>query len=814
MAMVSLGIGPGSRSVTAGQSEMHDVTAEKPGNVFQESEPVLIRFKHEKNTKEWEWRVTDWLDRECAKGNYGPADATFKIRGLPLGYYRFYIREKGSQVSWSKPLAFARIFDFSSRKLNPDMPYAVGSCLTILGGSNPAQGPQNPFAPTNSFEVIADLEKLAGLGFVREYMSWGGLNPKPGEFVWGRHGQNADFHSQRGIRTVAFLVSCPEWTSAAKYTGLPRDFLALYRFCREAAAHFKDKIEAWELDNEIDGRPESAPAWEYAAAMKAACLGIKAGNPAANFLFVSGSATPPNLWTDMVMRNGVDGYFDVYNLHLYRANSYYPDGITPIIQAEKDFLKKHGIAKPIWMTENGVKDEGDGKLQPYLPASDFREHDEEQERMQAESLVKSQITMQSLGIVKNFSFVFPPFDEGGSKVWGLLRFDYTVKPGYVALANLTQQLGWSRFLGAIDLAPEVFGFLFADPGGSQTLVAWTKDSDRTVALKNQVEKLRMIDLMGKETQLVSSNGTWTVAVGKYPVYLRGLRDLKPSQPAVVPDADSTASDTTTDKEVVLRIRFKENQEILGRTSVMLDNPANCQASLDIFNFGKETKVVAVRNLGAGYELEATPAEMSVPALECRAVPIAIQLSSPVNVVLKVGATVGGKQVSPILVPINVPMVNNPAYRTQRLPTEDAARWRANSAGKMQIQFDPAEQAVRFDTTFSKEVPAGTSRWIYPEFPLKLPEESMAKTVGVSFEVKVKKFDAKYAGAGLMVDEIYFSYKPQSEQNKWQTVAISLQGAIPAGFDSGAIKLLRIGMNPQALDFTYWLKNVKVYYKKE
>ena len=125
------------------------------------------------------------------------------------------------------------------------------------------------------------------------------------------------------------------------------------------------------------------------------------------------------------------------------------------------------------------------------------------------------------------------------------------------------------------------------------------------------------------------------------------------------------SATAEDKEVVLRIIFKEREKILGRiallervlklalpwwrerpacdfwddpkdrkrdaratmqfqNTLLLDNPTASQASLDIFNFGCRPKAVSLRNVGTGYELEATPSEIRVPAMECRTIPITIR----------------------------------------------------------------------------------------------------------------------------------------------------------------------------------------------
>ncbi len=44
---------------------------------------------------------------------------------------------------------------------------------------------------------MADLGELGGIGFVREYMPWGGVNPRPGEAVWGRRGETADLYARR-----------------------------------------------------------------------------------------------------------------------------------------------------------------------------------------------------------------------------------------------------------------------------------------------------------------------------------------------------------------------------------------------------------------------------------------------------------------------------------------------------------------------------------------------------------------------------------------------------------------------------------------
>ncbi|MDA8375483.1 MAG: hypothetical protein M0Z50_00135, partial [Planctomycetia bacterium] len=61
----------------------------------------------------------------------------------------------------------------------------------------------------------------------------------------------------------------------------------------------------------------------------------------------------------------------------------------------------------------------------------------------------------------------------------------------------------------------------------------------------------------------------------------------------------------------------------------------------------------------------------------------------------------------------------------------ASRWHVNSSGNMQIKADPQQHAVRFHVVFPPKV----DHWIYPYVNLNMPTESLAGSVGVSFQVK-------------------------------------------------------------------------------
>ena len=112
------------------------------------------------------------------------------------------------------------------------------------------------------------------------------------------------------------------------------------------------------------------------------------------------------------MQNGVGDYMDAFNFHVYSRLEEYPS----IVAEKREFLTRYGQEhKPMWLTENGLRVEGEGKEDPIVPGSNLWEHDPQQELMQAELMVKANVLMHALGVDKNFFFVFPPYNEQGEQ---------------------------------------------------------------------------------------------------------------------------------------------------------------------------------------------------------------------------------------------------------------------------------------------------------------------------------------------------------------------------------------------------------------
>ena len=66
-----------------------------------------------------------------------------------------------------------------------------------------------------------------------------------------------------------------------------------------------------------------------------------------------------------------------------------------------------------------------------------------------------------------------PYNEtGGNKDWGLMRRDFTVKPGYAAFATLVDQLGNAAPEGEVRLGDGLKGFLYRRKEGGKVLAYW------------------------------------------------------------------------------------------------------------------------------------------------------------------------------------------------------------------------------------------------------------------------------------------------------------------------------------------------------
>jgi hypothetical protein len=787
-------------------------STQKPGNIFQESDALSFDLENSESGPA-EWRVVDWRGKLVATGSV--SGATLSLPPPALGYYELQFRPSGL-AEWSDGVPFARIVDQSTRRRDPGSFIALDAAFSFL--TRPTfYG--NSLQPADAPIVAADIVALSGVSMIRERSWWAdGTHPRPGVFDWSFLEKNAALLAGRGVRIQNMFEGVPSW--ARKSDG-EYDLWALHEFTEAAGRQFGGRATAWEIWNEIDAKP-AIPVWDYVSAHKAAYLGFKKASKDTTVL----NAPVANVRThqeflDLIFENGIGDYMDGFSYHTYAAPERYQEEMSLV----KDALSRHQLAgTPIWITEAGWRQAGN------LPALQrngrMSEHDREQAVVQAERLVKAQVMLHALGAFKVFSFVLFPFNENnGRDCWGLLRWDWKVKPGYVALANLTAQLGNSELAGGAPVQNGVTSFLFqktkpAEGEGEtgQTLVAWA-DDETTFALSSSSQQLEVVDLMGKSRVLTpDEDGRFRVQVGVCPVYIKGTFPTV-NTAAVAKETGASG----VDRPVVLRVRFGGGFSV-GQKAVRLGEKSPGDFTLEVFNFASEPRQLTLRSLGLGCTVQGLPAALTVPPGERKSVPLRLALPAGRRTAGELAdLVIGGESATGRLSPVSVPvgtgyfeaMKKDASVTVSPFPAEDIARWKANSAGTMQISRDGKEKSIRFKTTFSDK-PGG--RWVYPELALKLPEESLVGSIGMTFEIKADRI-ARDPGEVLVmaltdkeIAENGFLRYPYRITTEWQTVEV-VWADNKLLRDPADIKVLRIGCNPHQDDMTFRVRNLQMYYKK-
>ncbi|MGC3990980.1 MAG: hypothetical protein QM796_15135 [Chthoniobacteraceae bacterium] len=774
-------------------------TGNPPANVFTDPSAVSFTLADGGTTQAYQWQATDWQGTTVASGDCAATDSgKITLPALPLGFYRLIATVSGTQVAKT---SFALVIDPGTRSTSPDCPYNLDSAQTsVLSVTRKF----NPYQPGNDYEVLSNLVKLAGVPMSRERLSWPATNPSPGVFQFKGYDDTINNLATRGVKLCDMFTFAPKWSNG-DLQSLPRDLQSLYNFAKAVSSHYQSQVPAWEFWNEPDDMYCLDSAWDFASAQKAAFAGFRSGNPAAKVLIGANATSPTPRFVEVVLQNDAANFFDAYNFHTYVSAG----ALNQVISEKQALLKKYGIStKPLWLTEIGLQNEGPGGLAADVPGQNLREHDPNQEMEQARFMVYAMITGQARGLSRLFFFVLPPYNEqDGGKVWGLLTWDWTVKPAYVALANLTSQLGAASYLGPINLGSGVAGWLF-ERKNDQVIVSWS-DTEQDIDLP--AVPTSAVDIMGKSTAVKST----TVHISQNPQYFTGFHRLKPT-PMLGNPSISKPDSPTIDHNLVLSIRFGTDVKILNRISADFSSQPTHNADLLVSNFSSTTRTYTPANSSQSITVGSLPDSVSVPGGKTVVVPITAGLSSPdaTTCYLRLAGSDEAGDVSPLFVPVNSPGDPFSDAKAVALPANEPAAWVSSASGAMVAKADSDESAVQFLVHY----PAGASRWIYPKFDLAGRKISLAKTIGLSFEVRLltPPDPSKVNKAYLMVNTMkngkagnfQFSFKPNAP---WKKVSFVWDRDAPNGFDPSIANAIKIGMNPLVDDFAYEVRNVTIYY---
>ena len=814
-------------SLSAGSVDVSwAVVPQAPSGAFLEQEPLRFTLR-EGFQKACRFQVSDVYGKTVSEGEWPEGGkGTLTLSGLPRGYYTIRLSAPGSDYEDCATFGVVS----RPRRPTPGMPYALDSAHSWCAEANP----KNVRFPGRGMDRVIELAHRSGVGFVRDRWGWGSIEPKP--TIRGRYWhfvENAQKLAVHGIKTSVVYHDAPQWTKDT-VSDLPTDLVANYNFAFKSAADTRGCVGAWEFWNEEDAGFTNEPAWEYAAQLKAAALGYRNGNPDATVLNGAFCVVPWRKFTYAALENDILPYIDALNVHTYNPLKKYDEWNAEV----RKLLEQYGRPDmPVWITESSTNSPRDARRKSYMPG--LFTYSPSQEAVIAEFVPKAQILMQAAGIEKDFFFVLSPYNEGYSD-WGLLRKDYSARPGYFSFATLVHELGDAKYLGELAAPDGIRAFLFRKPDGSQSIAFWRqseldllenaeiepdnfKPMPQTWTLPAATGVYSGCNLYGTPMKLAAENGQLRLTADRWPVYVHGLSGLTPATPARVRPA-KPAPDPETDLSIVIRARlsgdFIQNN---GRDSVDMKG-ASGALTLEVCNLSNETKrgtlsVAGGTVTGMPGTIELKPMQkLSFPLVFTHAIP-----EKEFNGKIEFTGRFNGRKTTRFHIPIR--LLGREILSMKRNVLDgiyNPKRWHSNCAGgnHMTTRYDEKEGALCFEAEF----PPGTNdRWVYPEMELSLPRESFKDAVGVSFEIKLEADTAPKESYFMLVmepkikagdhnrhgqGEFHVRY-PIPDQN-WQTRVVQFEESVKA--DPADTRKIRIGLNPKSDRVRYWIRNLQIIYR--
>ena len=788
------------------------ISLDAPGHVYTDKETPTARGGAPGAT----WTITDWRGRAVGEPGKWSADGTSALPQLPTGYY--HLKSGNEDATFAVvPVPESRVFDHNSF-------YGIDSAQSWVSRKGCFVCPWNG---GDTYRTVCDLLWRSGLPHVRDRLSWSEVNPRPGTPDYSYYMYNADMLRARGILVSGMFHDCPQWAGQLKR--LPSDLNAVFTFCAQTAAAFGDRMGDWEFWNEQDIGFAPEPVWDYAAALKAAYLGFKAGRPGTVALPGALCQPPDRPYARALFENDAAKFGDVYNYHTYDAPASYPEKFATL----RKFMERYGIAdRAIWMTESGTNLEGHSKKAGAKQG--MMAHSPEQELVKAEFYPKSQIAFQMEGVARNYYFVFGAYNEAnGAKDWGVMRRDGTVKPEYAAISAMTRELVSARLKGEIDVGKGLRAYLFDQPDGSQTVAYWSvspvdtqyggsmnieHDYAKGLSLPVANGTYRLSDLCGIRSSVTVTNGVLALEATRFPAYVAGLRGLAATTPAhpmgkvkpYVPAADE-------DLSVIIRVELNTNDfEVAAQKTRAVLKGDTGRLRLQVWNMGDTAKSGRIEVSGASLAglpdtIALGPRGMPPASFDCTFVPDAG--SDFIRQIVLVGVF-NGKRSSRVSLPVRLEKQFLASCVSTALAWQDPKDWARNtSAQKFSATWDEAEQAVRFDVEWTD---SHTDRWFYPVYKLKLPQESLAGAQLFQFEVKSaqNKVENDFATQNLMLlssggkADRHLVY--QAPLGSWEKRYVELS-EIESLAD---VHSFRLGANPYGTQCTFWIRNLMILRRRE
>ncbi len=305
----------------------------------------------------------------------------------------------------------------------------------------------------------SDLQRMAsaGVGALRDNLSWSVVEPTPGQRLWERYDGVFERAARNGIEIAPVLVGTPGFAARIpQYPPRASARAGWTRFVREAVARYGRDGSFWRSRPELPYHPVTAwqvwnepnlPFWwngrpnvnQYLTLLTQTRAAIRSRDARARIVLAGMPVTArdtrvPHYLRALYRRIGVKRLFDVVTVHAFAGSA---AGAVDVVRRTRAIMRAARDARtPIWVTEIGW-----GSRPAATPP-----HLSTDEATQAARLTASLTALarrrSQLGVERAFWFswqdraLVPGEQDWWAPSTGLFRADGSPKPSWDAFSRL------------------------------------------------------------------------------------------------------------------------------------------------------------------------------------------------------------------------------------------------------------------------------------------------------------------------------------------------------------------------------------------
>ena len=257
----------------------------------------------------------------------------------------------------------------------------------------------------------------------------------------------------------------------------PQQLADTEEYVKTFVTRYKDQVKYWEVSNEGINAPNRYDAIKYSYQW------IKEVHPDAIVMVTGVAGTTDGMLNngvetmDLLLEQGLGDYFDLGNFHHYGLiQDDFEKQLEDAYDAYQGVFDKHGIDKPIWVTETGTSSYEESVLSG--PSS---------EELQAQHVVKRLVIFSAKGAEKVFWHSYGATHEDNRFYQCNLVHPDTrePKPSYYTFKLLLYKIGHFETVETL-LADDVRLYKFTNPDDRIVYVAWAPSESQTVDLTEYI----------------------------------------------------------------------------------------------------------------------------------------------------------------------------------------------------------------------------------------------------------------------------------------------------------------------------------------